>query len=445
VPLTTKIGTRTGRGCPDPDLARRGIAAYEGEPGREYLYIPREVLVHADDAELVDGELRRFGAVDDRAADLDRNAEPDPAQDWDRRHRRDVGEVVVPALAVPDDHQDRVLEGIGVRRYFLPPDVDVPSVVTRLRNPASGRRPRIGPNHVLVGEKFYMGGPGSIAAPAGAFDDPARGGDGTAVAVLDTGIVPTWQDPGSFLAGRLRTDHCPWGVDDVADEDGDAALDVQAGHGTFIAGIVARHHPAGAIQAVRALNSLGIGDEATVAASIAMVRDQPVINLSLGNYFADDRPGLGVELALRALDPEVVVVAAAGNSGQSRPFWPAASKRVIAVAAHDGQRDPTPACFSNFGPWVDCCAPGVDIESVFLPFDGNQTGRPDPDDFTSAAPGRWSGFARWSGTSFATPAVAAVIARDDQGTGSPRDSADRLIRLAPDWLADYGAMLTLHV
>ena len=53
--------------------------------------------------------------------------------------------------------------------------------------------------------------------------------------------------------------------------------------------------------------------------------------------------------------------------------------------------------FSNTGDWVDACAPGVDVVSSFVRL------RPGSGE-------RDYGFARWSGTSFATPQVAAEIA-----------------------------------
>ena len=51
-----------------------------------------------------------------------------------------------------------------------------------------------------------------------------------------------------------------------------------------------------------------------------------------------------------------VVVAAAGNAGSSRPAYPAAIGEVIAVAA---TTDVERAWFSNYGPWVDACAPRI--------------------------------------------------------------------------------------
>ena len=46
-----------------------------------------------------------------------------------------------------------------------------------------------------------------------------------------------------------------------------------------------------------------------------------------------------------------------------RPYYPAAIPGVIAVGglAADGK-----AWFTNFGDWVDACAPAVDIVSTFF-------------------------------------------------------------------------------
>ncbi len=104
---------------------------------------------------------------------------------------------------------------------------------------------------------------------------------------------------------------------------------------------------------------------------------------------------------------------------------------MIAVGALDaaaGERAP----FSNFGWWVDACAIGERARSAFVEFDGPEqaTGLFDRDRFT--------GYAEWSGTSFAAPVVAGEIARAAAENGIPvPDAADLVLdprtrRVLPD-------------
>ena len=53
---------------------------------------------------------------------------------------------------------------------------------------------------------------------------------------------------------------------------------------------------------------------------------------------------------------------------------------------------------------MDACAPGVGVASCFVRFDG---ARPR---MNGLDPGDFQGYATWSGTSFAAPAVAGTIA-----------------------------------
>jgi hypothetical protein len=101
-------------------------------------------------------------------------------------------------------------------------------------------------------------------------------------------------------------------------------------------------------------------------------------------------------------------------------MWPAAMPDVVAVASTGRFRRPSP--WSSRGEWVDVLAHGAGVESTFF------TG------FTSKPPrGRdaeFKGWARWSGTSFAAPRLAAAVARrmaEDRGL-SPRDAYEALER-----------------
>ena len=123
--------------------------------------------------------------------------------------------------------------------------------------------------------------------------------------------------------------------------------------------------------------------------------------MSLGCYTHDDLPSPVLEHGLNSFGHETVVVACAGNFSSDRPFWPAALKRVVAVASLDA-KGLDRAEFSNYGWWVDACTVGEGVVSSFFNFDGPVGASPTPEDFT--------GYATWSGTSFAAPRVAAAIA-----------------------------------
>jgi subtilisin family serine protease len=88
-----------------------------------------------------------------------------------------------------------------------------------------------------------------------------------------------------------------------------------------------------------------------------------------------------------AAEGDTVVVAAAGNVGNSVRQYPAAeSDKVLSVAATTAAD--TLASFSTFGSWVGVAAPG--------------------DGLTSTIPG--GGYATWSGTSMAAGLVSGEVA-----------------------------------
>lgn len=255
-------------------------------------------------------------------------------------------------------------------------------------------------NHVHVGSAVMFGnavmfGTGSEAEPAPVLPKPPddRWEAEVAVGVLDTGL-----DPHPWFRDRSWFERVP----EILDADGDAGQDRHAGHGTFVAGIVLEHAPGATIRAHRVLSSLGFTDDTTVAAGLRSLRQAAalrgerlgVVLLTSGCHTADDRCPPVLREELDGLD-DAVVVAAAGNQSLARPFWPAAVPDVVAVAATG--TDGEVVDFSNKGPWVDAAAPGVDVISSYVRL------RPAGGDPAY-------GFARWSGTSFAAPRVAADVA-----------------------------------
>jgi subtilisin family serine protease len=219
------------------------------------------------------------------------------------------------------------------------------------------------------------------------------------VAVLDTGMAADGLRPRPLDPFAPAQQH--WEQPDV---DGDQQLDPAAGHGTFIAGLIDLVTPGCDLTVEKVLSSYGEGDEVAIARRIhALAGQVDLINVSLGGYSAQTMHALAAAVR-RATRLGTVVVASAGNEGTCRRTYPAALPDVVSVGAIGPEG---PAAFSNYGPWVRACAPGVDIVSwFFTEFRGPLTaagGAPDPDDFQS--------WAEWSGTSFSAPMVTAALAR----------------------------------
>lgn len=307
------------------------------------------------------------------------------------------------------------------------PAREVLDALARVRK-ATANRPEgpaeVAPNYVFVGESaitFHgepriQGGPGSTVRPAtlpAAL--PQRGaqtgdGAGAKIAVLDTGMFEH-----EWLRGVQRAPDS----DDTWDANADGYGDAEAGHGTFIAGLILQVAPAADVYAVKVLDSHGVGDDFGVAAAMAQLpADTDIVNLSLGGYTDRNTPPLAILNAMRQWRGKRVVVAAAGNHGASRPFWPAAFEPVLAVGAVEGAEGTfARASYSNFGRWVDATARGSHLQSTFtrettLLALGTE---PSPFDPTIG----FDGWATWDGTSFATPIAAAMIARTMSRAGVP--------------------------
>ncbi|GLZ77206.1 hypothetical protein Afil01_20130 [Actinorhabdospora filicis] len=218
---------------------------------------------------------------------------------------------------------------------------------------------------------------------------PLTRGAGVKVAVIDSGVG---EHP--LLAGKVKA------VDMAGDKLG-ARCDL-ASHGTIVAGIIAASDtesspfhglaPDATILSYRVIQDMerSSSQDSTKpivdAIRLAVQDGADVINLSLT---AIATPAL--EQAIQyAYDHDVVVVAAAGNSGvQGAKEYPAAYETVIAVAGLSPTG--THVDTSSVRPYVDIAAPGEQIDGP-APAGG--------------------GFGRLSegGTSFAAPYVSATAA-----------------------------------
>ncbi|MBM3131775.1 MAG: hypothetical protein FJZ95_01920 [Chloroflexi bacterium] len=229
--------------------------------------------------------------------------------------------------------------------------------------------------------------------------DITKGSSTVRIAILDTGIDLDHPD----LAAKIVLS---------ANFTGSTTTDDMYGHGTHVAGIAAAQTNntlgvAGLGRDSSLMNGKVLGDDGQgymswVAGGIIWAADNGanVISMSLGTTSSS----LAVQDAVNyAWNKGAVVVAAAGNNGNTTPFYPAYYTNCIAVAATDSTD--ALATFSNRGDWVDVAAPGVSTYSTT----------------------RGGNYGYMSGTSMASPNAAGLaglifaIATDTNGNGRLND------------------------
>jgi thermitase len=240
--------------------------------------------------------------------------------------------------------------------------------------------------------------------------DVTTGSNSINIAILDTGVDVDHPD----LANKI--------VDNRNFTTSNTTDDIY-GHGTHVAGIAAANTNNGigvaglgyssSIINVKVLGDDGMGYWSWIAQGIIWAADNgaEVINLSLG----DSSNSSTVEDAINyAWNKGVVVVAAAGNDGNSNPFYPAYYPNCIAVAATDASDMLSP--WSNRGDWVDVGAPGDNILSTW----------------------KHKYYGSMSGTSMASPHVAGLAAlvfttvSDTNGDGKLNDEVRSRIEATCD-------------
>lgn len=329
---------------------------------------------------------------------------------------------------------------VGVTLLALPGGIGVPDALERLdRELGAGVAT---PDHVL-----YVTKSTGSCCPATEPEEPTsrdpfpaitkEGGDGSGVlvSVVDTG----WHSPAA------KHPATPWldgvtGDEEVIDE---TDIHAYAGHGTFIAGVVRCVAPAAEVRVEGFLPRGGAVFESDIVVQLyqSLSLGPDIISLSAGAHTRNHHPLLGFdafyEKALRHLKG-TVLVAAAGNDGDRVPFWPAAFPWTVSVGALDSDGS-TRADYSNFGSWVDLYAVGSDVVNAFPK--GTYTCKEEPN---VGDPRHFDGLASWSGTSFATPTVAGIIAARMSATGeSARAAANALLAIgSKDAIPGIGSVLS---
>ncbi|MBI2699720.1 MULTISPECIES: type VII secretion-associated serine protease mycosin [Mycobacterium] len=288
-------------------------------------------------------------------------------------------------------------------------------------------------------------------------------GRGVVVAVIDSGVTPGPRLPNLTAGG------------DYIDPPAGGLVDCD-GHGSAVAGLIAGQPgpdgfsgvaPEAALVSIRQSSAQWspktpsgqdpqqaktAGDVATLARAVRHAADIPgvrVINISLTDciptYKQVEQAALGAALRYAAIDKDIVVVAAAGNTGESnctsnaladpnRPDdprnWAGATTistpsywqpYVLSVASltPEGQ----PSNFTMAGPWVSVAGPGEQIVSLGnAPNSGLVNGQPSSKEPLVAI----------NGTSFASAYVsgAAALVRSKFPTLTARQVVNRLVSSA---------------
>lgn len=216
--------------------------------------------------------------------------------------------------------------------------------------------------------------------------DYTRGDSSITVAVLDSGINVNHPE----FNGRILLGY------DFINNDADPTDD--HGHGSHTAGIVGAGIDNGqgmvgicpecSVLPVKVLNYNNAGTWSSVAQGILFATDHGarVINLSLGASVSSKTLEAAVSYAV---ERNVLIVAAAGNMGTDRKFYPAALDGVLAVSATDANDQRW--ALSNMGDYVDLAAPGHAVYSTYYDLQNY-----------------YSGYNYMSGTSMAAPHVAGL-------------------------------------
>jgi subtilisin family serine protease len=249
------------------------------------------------------------------------------------------------------------------------------------------------PNDSDLALQWYIDGPGDIKLPEAW--DLEHGSASVRIGILDTGVdtghedlaSKIWTNPGEIPANGIDDDGNGY-IDDVhgwdfgnSDNDpnpepmfDDLGID-EAFHGTAVAGVAAAATDnlfgiAGAgwnstIVPLKVSDALGHTTISTAAEGVlyAAAKHFEVLNMSLGTQEADSsETALFQNVIDQATAANVLCVAAAGNDNSSLPVVPGSLNNVLCVAATSPST--SRSSFSNFGTWIDVCAPG---EQMWIP------------------------------------------------------------------------------
>lgn len=212
-------------------------------------------------------------------------------------------------------------------------------------------------------------------------------GEEIIIAVADSGIDYTHPE----FAGRIVEGYNFY--DDTTNAyDG-------CGHGTHVAGIIAAAAdngigiaglaPQARIMPLKVIDDSCAGSYSRLMEAIVYAVDHGVRIISITSGGGFDHEGLHAAIQY-ARSQGVFVAVASGNRGNDEPFYPGSYAEAVTIAGTTATDEKF--ILGNFGQQVDFAAPAVGIYSTFR----SENGEP--------------GYTTYSGTSMATPYVAAVAA-----------------------------------
>ena len=248
--------------------------------------------------------------------------------------------------------------------------------------------------------------------------DIHTGGSNVTIAIIDTGVylnhedlqANIWLNGAEIPANGLDDDLNGYVDDDRGYEfyNYDSNPDDDNGHGSNVAGIAAARGNnsrgiagvswAAKIMPLKILSATGGGNLYDLQEAIYYAVDNgaDIINMSAGGYCNSSWDSV-IQPALNyAVAQDVLLVAAAGNTGSNYILCPAAMPGVLAVGSTTARDER--ALTSNFGLLLDIVAPG---ETIYSTYPAHISYRPQC--YTQA-------YCELSGTSMASPHVAGLAA-----------------------------------
>ena len=235
-----------------------------------------------------------------------------------------------------------------------------------------------------------------------------RGGEGIRLGIVDTGIDPDHP----LIMGKIReTANFSRNRRGLRHKD---AFDGN-GHGTHVATTIAQMAPQAEFVIAKGLSDSGVGYSEDIADAIDYCVDEGchIVNLSLGGSYDDPSTRSAIERGKRR---DRIFFAATGNEAASAVGYPARHCVGVGAVARDRQL----AWFSNRGKHVDLVGYGVDILA------GVPGGR----------------YQKMSGTSMATPWVAAIAANrlsaEVAHRGEIYTNSDERLRELETFVTDLG-------